>query len=328
MKFNTKQIEYLNKNSKHGNPIMVRVGENWYTWNEEQDGHISLVNEKGKTVKVLPTEIDQITEGIEQTDIIQEIEDGIRKIVKEELNEEKLQEGEGLGWSLDWESEIAQLINSKELKTLLKDKNSKVKTIAQRLKKNLIQVHIGFDGLKDEIRKVYGEGKLNETKFYAFWKNKKHTINGKSLYDAKQQAITKLKIPKSKVGLLAVVNAGEHDKGSFKFEGKLKEGVNQSYKQMLNLMKNAIPMMFRREEGGLEKKYHDSIMNNGDVGVFIQALHYGKPEAMKLWPKVEKIVKKNLDNFYKEDVKEKQKENTERNKLWMMLGKYAKKLKV
>ena len=117
-------------------------------------------------------------------------------------------------------------------------------------------------------------------------------------------------------------------KGSFKFEGKLKEGVNQSYKQMLNLMKNAIPMMFRREEGGLEKKYHDSIMNNGDVGVFIQALHYGKPEAMKLWPKVEKIVKKNLDNFYKEDVKEKQKENTERNKLWMMLGKYAKKLKV
>ena len=104
--------------------------------------------------------------------------------------------------------------------------------------------------------------------------------------------------------------------------------TSESFSQMKNLMKNAIPMMLKREEGGLQKKYHDSIMNNGDVGVFIQALHYGKPEAMKLWPKVEKIVKKNLDNFYKEDVKEKQKENTERNKLWMMLGKYAKKLKV
>ena len=65
---------------------------------------------------------------------------------------------------------------------------------------------------------------MGEGKFYAFWKNKKHTINGKSLYDAKQQAITKLKIPKSKVGLLAVVNAKEHDRGSFKFEGKLNEG--------------------------------------------------------------------------------------------------------
>ena len=114
---------------------------------------------------------------------------------------------------------------------------------------------------------------------------------------------------------------------------KLKKLLNEastseSFSQMKNLMKNGIPMMFPREEGELQKKYYDKVMNNGDVSVFIQALHYGKPEAMKLWPKVEKIVKKNLDNFYKEDVKEKQKENTERNKLWMMLGKYAKKLKV
>ena len=81
-----------------------------------------------------------------------------------QIEEEKLQEGEGLGWALDWESEIAQLINSRELKSSMKDKNSKVKTIAQRLKKNLIQVHIGFDGLKDELRKVYGEGKITEGK--------------------------------------------------------------------------------------------------------------------------------------------------------------------
>ncbi len=97
------------------------------------------------------------------------------------------------------------------------------------------------------------EGKLKETKFYAFWKNKKHTINGKSLYDAKQKAITKLKIPKSKVGLLAVVNAGEHDRGSFKFEGKLNEGqepfwtdkdsVKDAIKQIKKGLKNAVPYL-------------------------------------------------------------------------------------
>ena len=71
-----------------------------------------------------------------------------------------------------------------------------------------------------------------------------------------------------------------------------------------------------------------NLMSNGDVGVFIQALSVGDPKAIKLWPKVEKIIKKNLDSFYKEDIKEKQKRNTERNKMLMMLGKYGKKLKV
>ena len=68
---------------------------------------------------------------------------------------------------------------------------------------------------------------INETKFYAFFNNKKHEIEGKDLWDAKQKAITMLKVPKSKVGYLAIVNAGEHDKGSFKYESenkiKLKE---------------------------------------------------------------------------------------------------------
>ncbi|NDC25010.1 MAG: hypothetical protein EBZ49_12925 [Proteobacteria bacterium] len=68
---------------------------------------------------------------------------------------------------------------------------------------------------------------VNETKFYAFFNNKKHEIEGKDLWDAKQKAITMLKVPKSKVGYLAIVNAGEHDKGSFKYESenkiKLKE---------------------------------------------------------------------------------------------------------
>ena len=70
------------------------------------------------------------------------------------------------------------------------------------------------------IRNIIRENiQLNETKFYAFFNKKKHTIDGKSLYDAKQKAITKLKVPKSKVGLLAIVNAKEHDRGGYRFEG-------------------------------------------------------------------------------------------------------------
>ena len=114
---------------------------------------------------------------------------------------------------------------------------------------------------------------------------------------------------------------------------KLKDILNEastseSFSQMKNLMKNGIPMMFPKEEGKLQAKYYYKVMQNGDVGVFIQALVTGDPKAIKLWPKVEKVIKKNIDAFYKEDIMIKKKLNTERNKLWMMLGKYGKKLKV
>ena len=112
-------------------------------------------------------------------------------------------------------------------------------------------------------------------------------------------------------------------------EEKLTEAsTSESYGQMLRLFKNAIPMIFRPEEGKLQKKYHDLVMNNGDVNGFLQAISVGDPKAMKLWPKVSKVIKKSMDNYYKEDIMIKQKLNTERNKMWMLLGKYGKKLKV
>ena len=109
----------------------------------------------------------------------------------------------------------------------------------------------------------------------------------------------------------------------------LKEAsTSESFGQMKNMMSNGIPMIFKKEEGKLQAKYYYKVMQNGDVGVFIQALSVGDPKAIKLWPKVEKVIKKNIDAFYKEDIMIKKKLNTERNKLWMMLGKYGKKLKV
>ena len=113
-----------------------------------------------------------------------------------------------------------------------------------------------------------------------------------------------------------------------KLKDILKEGVNESYKQMLNLMKNGIPMIFKKEEGKLQAKYYYKTMQNGDVGVFIQRLSVGDPSAIKLWPKVSKVIKKNIDDYYKEDIMIKQKLNTERNKMWTMMGKFGKKLKV
>mgnify|MGYP001388445701 CR=1 FL=1 len=104
--------------------------------------------------------------------------------------------------------------------------------------------------------------------------------------------------------------------------------TSESFGQMVNMMKNGLPMIFPREEGKLQKKYYEKVMNNGDVGVFIQALQVGDPKAIKLWPKVSKVIKKNIDDFYKEDIMIKQKLNTEKNKMWMMMGKFGKKLKV
>ena len=114
---------------------------------------------------------------------------------------------------------------------------------------------------------------------------------------------------------------------------KLKDILNEastseSYGQMVNLMKNGIPMIFPREEGELQRKYYDKVMNNGDVGVFLQAIQVGDPKAIKLWPKVEKVIKKNIADFYKEDIMIKKKLNIERNKMLMMMSKYGKKLSV
>lgn len=59
---------------------------------------------------------------------------------------------------------------------------------------------------------------VNETKFNAFFGSKKIDIDAKDLHDAKQKAITQLKVPKSKIGLLAVVSAESQKNQDFKFE--------------------------------------------------------------------------------------------------------------
>ena len=78
--------------------------------------------------------------------------------------------------------------------------------------------------LKDlNIKESLEADKVNETLFYAFFNNKKIEIEGKDLWDAKQKAITQLKVPKSKIGYLAVVSAESQKNQDFKFESFVNE---------------------------------------------------------------------------------------------------------
>lgn len=77
------------------------------------------------------------------------------------------------------------------------------------------------------------ESTVNETRFYAIFQSAKHEIEAKDLYDAKKKAVAQLKIKKKDLGLLAIVNADQHDdfsKGKnmdFAFEG---EELNEAFK--------------------------------------------------------------------------------------------------
>ena len=114
---------------------------------------------------------------------------------------------------------------------------------------------------------------------------------------------------------------------------KLKDILNEastspSYQQMRNMLKNGLPMIFPREEGELQEKYYSKTVHNGDVGALIQAVMVGDPKAIKLWPKVSKVIYKNINDYHKEDIMVKKKLHSERNKVLIMMGKYGKKLKV
>lgn len=58
------------------------------------------------------------------------------------------------------------------------------------------------------------------SKFTAFYGGKKINIEADDLWSAKQSAITTLKVPKSKVGLLAVVSDKSLEAGDFQFESE------------------------------------------------------------------------------------------------------------
>jgi len=121
----------------------------------------------------------------------------------------------------------------------LKDKMAATKSTEQ---KNLIQQRLknALQTLSNYKKQNITKESVNEGKFYAFFNNKKHEIEAKDLWDAKQKAITMLKVPKSKVGYLAIVNAKEHDGGSYRFESVNETVINEG---PMNI-KRGVPKMY------------------------------------------------------------------------------------
>lgn len=58
---------------------------------------------------------------------------------------------------------------------------------------------------------------INETKFFVWYKKKKHEVEADSLYKAKKKFIDKHNVPKSQQSKLAIKSAGSMDKGDFRF---------------------------------------------------------------------------------------------------------------
>ena len=111
-----------------------------------------------------------------------------------------------------------------------------------------------------------------------------------------------------------------------KMKKLLKEdSVSPSFRQMINLFKNAIPMMFPKEEGKPYDKYYYQVMQNGDVGSFVQALHRGDPKTKELWLKVAPVVQKAMQGLFKELTAEHKKKLDDNNKLAHMLSKSERK---
>ena len=101
---------------------------------------------------------------------------------------------------------------------------------------------------------AFYEGKLNETKFIAFYKSKKVTINAKSLYDAKKQIIDKLKVPKKDYGIVSVLNKTEYDKQQFRFEQKLRKSIREIIKEQMNEAYRSQSIFFdKKDKSKLQK---------------------------------------------------------------------------
>lgn len=74
------------------------------------------------------------------------------------------------------------------------------------------------DGAEDDIQRNMQTESSESALFYVFWNNGKHTFQGSSLWDVKQQAIEKFRIPKSKHGLIGVISKKAYDKEEFRHD--------------------------------------------------------------------------------------------------------------
>jgi hypothetical protein len=96
----------------------------------------------------------------------------------------------------------------------------------------------GTPGIADDENTVAVRGKTEsieearEAEFYAWFNNKRITVKASDASEAKQKAIKELRVPKSKVGLLAVMSKAAYEKEEFRYES-IEEGapeLNEGWK--------------------------------------------------------------------------------------------------
>lgn len=137
--------------------------------------------------------------------------------------------------------------------------------------------------LPSDFLDALGESVVNETRFYAIFQGTKHEIEADSLWAAKQKAITDLKIKKKDVGLLAIVNADEHDdfskgkKGQFQFES---EQTDETYIGTASDFKYEFENQFE-EVTGFSNKAIKSIKKKGKSDYEVRTSTYADKKYME-----------------------------------------------
>ena len=88
MKISVSKLKMLDKFAGKNKHIIVKVVNEWLSWyKSDTDGYVILTNETGDEKRVKVDSIEEIHEGVA---IIDKIEDKIRTIVKEEINEDSV----------------------------------------------------------------------------------------------------------------------------------------------------------------------------------------------------------------------------------------------
>lgn len=127
------------------------------------------------------------------------------------------------------------------------------------------------------------QSSVDETRFYAIFQGTKHEIEANSLWAAKQKAITDLKLKKKDVGLLAIVNADEHDdfskgkKGQFQFES---EQADEAYTGTASDFKYEFENQFE-EVTGFSNKAIKSIKKKGKSDYEVRTSTYADKKYME-----------------------------------------------
>tara|TARA_B100000945_G_scaffold276485_1_gene241122 strand:+ start:347 stop:1513 length:1167 start_codon:yes stop_codon:yes gene_type:complete len=195
---------------------------------------------KGRGFKVVKVQKESVNESKKRRFTVKEVRMWMKKLEENRYKKVYNSDARRVAWMVNNEG-----VSLDEMPISMKKKWTKAQYGRER--------YLATEFLKSKSEQM-NEGKLNETKFIAFYKSKKVTINAKSLYDAKKQIIDKLKVPKKDYGIVSVLNKTEYDKQQFRFEQKLRKSIREIIKEQLNEAYRSQSIFFdKKDKSKLEK---------------------------------------------------------------------------